>query len=325
MAPGQSSMAPSPSIYTGARVTRRREQFCRPASRASHDAKLRWVLGSSGDPVRLVGVNLDLFNATTNMLVGSDSFSGVLSGVAVSSLVTGPLAIGNTYRLDLTGTAEGISFAQLAVEFLPLPATLDTTISGPAPAAQANVFTSRTAVASGTATSPLGPGDVVIFEAVTPPSGGLGLGFLQEFGFTLGAGADSIALHASWLPGHLYRLLGINIDLVAGSNIPIASDMFQGVADGVAVSQLNVGGLVPGDYMVRMTGSALNVGNSALAITLGGTVPPPVNVVEPSTLGMFALAVLGLAGISRRRIRPDGSGRMLPRGTAVTSPDMDKK
>lgn len=59
------------------------------------------VTTAAGDAPRLIGVNIDIFNATNN-LVYSDSFAGVQAGFAHSTFA-GPLDAG-TYRLVATGT-----------------------------------------------------------------------------------------------------------------------------------------------------------------------------------------------------------------------------
>jgi hypothetical protein len=82
------------------------------------------VSSSTGTGPRLVGVNIDIFDAS-NTLVTSDSFQGVLGGFAVSTFAS---AIGpGTYRIVATGTAEREASLDATLSFVnvvPEPQTL---------------------------------------------------------------------------------------------------------------------------------------------------------------------------------------------------------
>jgi hypothetical protein len=85
------------------------------------------VTTPSGNAPRLLGVNIDIFN-TSNILVYSDSFAGVLAGFAHSTL-GGPLDPG-TYTLVATGT--GVRDSSLDISL---------TMAAPVPEADAYAMT----------------------------------------------------------------------------------------------------------------------------------------------------------------------------------------
>lgn len=62
-----------------------------------------WVVLTSTAPFRIVGVNIDLLDAS-DTLVASDAFLGMLGGVAHSSISVDGLTPGAVYRLVFTGT-----------------------------------------------------------------------------------------------------------------------------------------------------------------------------------------------------------------------------
>lgn len=79
-----------------------------------------WEVGTAAGPgPRLTGVNIDIFNATTNALVTSDTFAGVLGNFAVSTFASA-LAPGN-YRLVATGTAVREASLDVTINFAPVP------------------------------------------------------------------------------------------------------------------------------------------------------------------------------------------------------------
>lgn len=63
---------------------------------------LEWIVGDPGDPQRIVGVNLDVFDFN-GVLVLSDTFMGVTGGQAFSQFVGAGLFAGD-YTFVLTGT-----------------------------------------------------------------------------------------------------------------------------------------------------------------------------------------------------------------------------
>lgn len=90
-----------------------------------------WEISTASSTApRLVGVNIDLFNSA-NVLVGSDSFAGVLGGFAVSTLA-GSIGPG-IYRLVATGTGIRASSLDITVGFIseaPEPHSLAMMLSG---------------------------------------------------------------------------------------------------------------------------------------------------------------------------------------------------
>lgn len=91
-----------------------------------------WEINTAtGTGPRLVGVNLDIFDAA-NALVASDSFQGTLGGFAVSTFAS---AIGpGTYRLVATGTGVRDSSLDVTLSFatsaVPAPATWALLLTG---------------------------------------------------------------------------------------------------------------------------------------------------------------------------------------------------
>jgi hypothetical protein len=90
-----------------------------------------WEVGTAdGTGPRLVGVNLDIFDAA-NALVTSDTFAGTLGGFAVSTFAS---AISpGTYRLVATGTGVRDSSLDVTLSFVsavPVPATWGLLLTG---------------------------------------------------------------------------------------------------------------------------------------------------------------------------------------------------
>lgn len=76
------------------------------------------ITTAAGEGPRLIGVNVDLFDATET-IVATDSFAGVLGGFAVSNL-TGVLGPG-TYELVITGTAARAASMDVSLTFIGVP------------------------------------------------------------------------------------------------------------------------------------------------------------------------------------------------------------
>jgi hypothetical protein len=76
-----------------------------------------WHVGTATSPVRLLGVNIDLIDAS-GALLASDTFTGLLSGVAHSTLTYSGLDRTQTYRLVLTGTRATSAAYSLVLESL---------------------------------------------------------------------------------------------------------------------------------------------------------------------------------------------------------------
>ena len=91
-----------------------------------------WEIGTAtGTGPRLIGVNIDIFNAATNVLVTSDTFAGTLGGFAVSTFAS---AIGpGTYRMVATGTGVRDSSLDVTLSFVgavPEPGTYAMMLAG---------------------------------------------------------------------------------------------------------------------------------------------------------------------------------------------------
>lgn len=77
-----------------------------------------WVVGEDDARFRLVGVNIDLLDAS-GTVIASDTFQGLVAGTALSTLVADDLIPGTLYQLKLTGTAIGRGSYSMAIRPLP--------------------------------------------------------------------------------------------------------------------------------------------------------------------------------------------------------------
>ncbi len=84
-----------------------------------------WRSGAAGDTLRLIGVNIDLLDSS-NAVVATDSFIGLLGGFAHSSVDFAGLIGGGAYTLRLTGTNTNVGQYLLDVSFgeVPLPGAI---------------------------------------------------------------------------------------------------------------------------------------------------------------------------------------------------------
>lgn len=82
------------------------------AGAASIRVATAWRLGTA---IRLVGVNIDLVDAT-NTLLATDSFAGVTDGYALSTLTFSGLVPGQKYRVILTGSQTAAVSYTMAIE-----------------------------------------------------------------------------------------------------------------------------------------------------------------------------------------------------------------
>ena len=91
-------------------------------------------------------------------------------------------------------------------------------------------------------------------------------------------GEGTLRVNASWVVGEAdakFRLVGVNIDLLNAGGTVVASDTFQGVTAGTALSTLLAEGLVPGTiYQLRLTGTAVGRGSFSMAIRPLSPTPP---------------------------------------------------
>ena len=79
-----------------------------------------WVVGEADAKFRLVGVNVDLLNAS-GTVIASDTFDGLVAGTALSTLLAEGLIPGTLYQLKITGTAVGRG--SYSMDIRPLPPT----------------------------------------------------------------------------------------------------------------------------------------------------------------------------------------------------------
>lgn len=87
---------------------------------------------ATGTGPRLIGVNLDVFNAS-NVLVASDTFAGALANFALSTFANTAITPGN-YRLVATGTGVRDSSLDVTLSFIgsavPEPGTYGLLLAG---------------------------------------------------------------------------------------------------------------------------------------------------------------------------------------------------
>lgn len=244
-----------------------------------------WEIGTAAglDP-RLIGVNIDIFDAG-NSLVASDSFNGVSSGFAVSSL-TGSIAPG-TYRAVITGTGVRTSSIDLSLTFAGTPS------SQPAPAPTG--FLQQSSTVAGT----MGAGETVLIDnAVIGRTGPL----RQAVTFTAGAGVTGFTSNAAWevtpAAGFGPRLIGVNIDLLDAANNVLYSDSFGGLTGEFALSSF-AGALAAGTYTLVATGTAVRSVMLDVSLTLTGEAVTAVP--ESSTSALMVAGLLALAWVGHRR------------------------
>lgn len=151
---------------------------------------------------------------------------------------------------------------------------------------------------SDTLATPLNAADGLIIDTVVTGSTGP---LSQSITFTVGADVGGAFGFAAWQvsPGKDVgpRLVGVNIDVLDSSNTLVASDTFDGVLGGFALSTLKDFPLLPGGtYKLVATGNGIR--DTVLDISLNFAPIP-----EPATLTML-LGGLGLVGFAlvRRRI-----------------------
>lgn len=101
------------------------------SSQADFNGLAGWIIDTAdGQGPRLVGVNIDIFDAGSNV-VASDTFTGVLGGFAHSSFL-GSLGPG-TYTLVATGNAVRDASLDISLSFaapIPEPATYGMLLAG---------------------------------------------------------------------------------------------------------------------------------------------------------------------------------------------------
>jgi len=262
-----------------------------------------WMISTAAGPgPRLIGVNIDLINTTTNTVVASDVFGGVLAGFAHSSF-SGAITPGN-YQLIATGTGVRDALMDIALSFTGTPPAVAAASTGGIPAQGPSTSTPQvffnTLADSRTITQPIGAGETLLVDTLVPSNTG---SLSQTVTFTLGAGVDGLTGSANWMistsagPGP--RLIGLNIDILDASNTLVVSDAFAGVLDGVADSTFTQS-LNPGTYHMVITGTGIR--ESSLNIGLSFTGTAVESVPEVPTFVLLATSLLGLAAARRKRV-----------------------
>lgn len=99
-------------------------------------------------------------------------------------------------------------------------------------------------------------------------------------------GSTVLSLSAGWLTApDENRTIGVNIDLFDANNVLVASDAFQGVNGGLALSQMLATNLVAGaQYQLVFTGIAAQVGRYAITLASDPVLPPlpAITVASPA-------------------------------------------
>lgn len=89
-------------------------------------------------------------------------------------------------------------------------------------------------------------------------------------------GASRVRVNTSWVVGEAdarFRLIALNVDLLDSSGNVLASDDFQGLVAGTALSILEANGLIPGTrYRLKLT--ATSIGRGSYSMTIRATPPP---------------------------------------------------
>lgn len=264
-----------------------------------------WLIAPNA--VRTIGVNIDIFDAQTNILVASDAFLGTAGALASSSLTASGLVTGGLYRLVMTGTAIQGGRYQIDLVDGASPPPLPSAPAVPTSTSQA-LFDTR--VGAKTPGGSFAPGDELQIDGILTESGSIS----DDVNLTVTSSTLSAGI--AWLvaPGPL-RTTGVNVDLFDANDVLVASDAFVGVTDGQAFSQFSVGSLVPGNYMLRFTGNALDGGRYRINLTTDpdapGFVPIPLDA-EPSDVpepGSLLLLLAGVAGLVARTRAAQGDFR----------------
>lgn len=245
-----------------------------------------WEIGSAAasDP-RLIGVNVDVFNVTTNTLVASDTIVGTAAGFATSTL-TGALTPGQ-YRMVMTGNAVRTGSLDVSLTFSGTPS------AQPGPAAAGFLQQSSTIVA------PVGVGETVLIDNVVLGRTGP---LRNAVTFTAGAGVTGFTSQAAWevTPAAEAgpRLTGVNVDLFDAANNLLFSDVFNSVLGSFALSSFS-GALDPGTYTLVATGTAVRDVMLDVSLTLtGGQVTA---VPEPQTYALMLAGLAAIGAVGRRR------------------------
>ncbi len=228
-----------------------------------------WAISTAPGPgPRLIGVNIDIFNAS-NALVLSDTFSGTLGGGADSTFANTALAPG-VYTLRATGTGVRDSVYELALEFSGTPPITPAGETGSLPLQGATtnaktVFFTTLEDTRTIATTVLHGETLLVDTLVTTQTGLLA----HTVNFTPSAGTDRFTGELVWMTSDAVgigpRLVGVNVDVVDANGVLAASDTFSGTLPGFAHSTLS-GTLGTGVHRILVTGTGVR--DAAMGISL---------------------------------------------------------
>jgi hypothetical protein len=130
--------------------------------------------------------------------------------------------------------------------------------------------------------TPLAPGSTLLLDGGLRDSTGSSIDNRLFFR----PGSTVLSLSAGWLTAPAEnRTVGVNIDLFDFNNNLVATDAFQGVNGGLALSQMLATNLIAGaQYQLVFTGTALQAGRYAIALASDPALPPlpALNVVSPA-------------------------------------------
>ncbi len=228
-----------------------------------------WAVSTAiGPGPRLIGVNIDIFNAS-NALVLSDTFGGTLSGGADSTFVSTALTPG-IYTLRMTGTGVRDSVYNLALEFSGTPPITPAGETGSLPLQGASINTKTafftTLQDTRTITTPLLHNETLLVDTLVTTQTGL---LAHTVAFTPAEGTDRFTGELAWMvsdaTGASPRLIGVNVDVVDANGTIVASDTFSGTLSGFAHSTLS-GTLGVGVHRILVTGTGVR--DAAMGISL---------------------------------------------------------
>jgi hypothetical protein len=245
---------------------------------------------------RTIGVNIDIVDSS-NTLVATDTFIGVVNDLARSQLTASNLTPGANYRVIFTGTAIGFGRYQIdlvdsafAPPVAPLPPAL--------PVADHRLF--DTHIGNKTDSDPILASDQLVLDGVLSQDGG----FAISNRYTFMLGTDTLSAGIVWVfgdSGEPRRTIGVNVDLLDANDIVVATDTLNGLIDGQAFSQFVASGLAPGEYSLLFTGNGVN-GGGRYRIELGtsATAPdfrpivdvPSTEIPEPGSVALLMLGTL---------------------------------